>query len=171
MCQIYTGFPEIALRHISFNPQKMPHTFHIPVLGLGYSVDTPIKVSHLSISSVISIVDDRMIERMRKYYASNIGENYIPISEDEVDFRSLSVMQKFPGEYTGTVVISILFMNRQLFWTLEPGLVCSRQRPKRKCQHWRPMTNPISSSRQNHFPIRLIKRGSGFAFLMENRQK
>ena len=33
----------------------MSHTFHIPVLGLGYSVDTPLKVARYGISSVVSI--------------------------------------------------------------------------------------------------------------------
>ena len=41
------------------------HTFHIPVMGTGYTVDTPVKVAHLGISSVISIVDDILIEKMR----------------------------------------------------------------------------------------------------------
>lgn len=64
------------------------HTFHIPVLGLGYSVDTPIKVAPFGISSVASIVDDIMIERMRKYHTLKIGESYHLISEKEPDFRS-----------------------------------------------------------------------------------
>lgn len=64
------------------------HTFHIPVLGLGYSVDTPIKVAPYGISSVSSIVDDVMIERMRKHHTLQQGETYEPINEDEEDFRS-----------------------------------------------------------------------------------
>ena len=64
------------------------HTFHIPVLGLGYSVDTPIKVSHYGISSVASIVDDEMIERMRQHHTLKNGEVYTPIQSSELDFRS-----------------------------------------------------------------------------------
>lgn len=64
------------------------HTFHIPVLGLGYSVDTPIKVAPFGISSVASIVDDVMIERMRKHHTLLLGAPYIPIEEEEDDFRS-----------------------------------------------------------------------------------
>jgi hypothetical protein len=64
------------------------HTFHIPVLGLGYSVDTPIKVSPYGISSVASIVDDEMIERMRKFHTVKNGETFIPISSNELDYRS-----------------------------------------------------------------------------------
>jgi hypothetical protein len=68
--------------------QNNAHTFHIPVLGLGYSVDTPIKVAPFGISSVASIVDDEMIERMRHYHATASGDVFIPISSKEVDFRS-----------------------------------------------------------------------------------
>ena len=68
--------------------ENTTHTFHIPVLGLGYSVDTPIKVSHLGISSVASIVDDEMIERMRKLHTLKNGELYSAIHTNEPDFRS-----------------------------------------------------------------------------------
>ena len=68
--------------------KDMNHTFHIPVLGLGYSVDTPIKVSHYGISSVASIVDDQMIERMRKHHTIKSGEVFTPIETKEADFRS-----------------------------------------------------------------------------------
>lgn len=66
----------------------MPHTFHIPVLGLAYSVDTPIKVAHLGISSVTSIVDDFLLERMRKFYTEKEGWEYSPISVREAGYRS-----------------------------------------------------------------------------------
>ncbi len=64
------------------------HSFHIPVLGLGYSVDTPIKVAPYGISSVASIVDDEMIERMRKYHALKSRKPFEPIQKSEPDFRS-----------------------------------------------------------------------------------
>lgn len=66
----------------------MPHTFHIPVLGLGYSIDTPIKVAQYGISSVASIVDDELIERMRVHYARQRGEDDTPIVKSEPDYRS-----------------------------------------------------------------------------------
>lgn len=66
----------------------MPHTFHIPVLGLGYSIDTPIKVAKYGISSVASIVDDELIERMRIHYAREYGENDAPITKSKPDYRS-----------------------------------------------------------------------------------
>ena len=66
----------------------MSHTFHIPVLGLAYSVDTPVKVARYGISSVVSIVDDILIERMRQLYTEKRNETFIPIDLKEIDFRS-----------------------------------------------------------------------------------
>ena len=37
---------------------KNKHTFHIPVMGTGFTIDTPIKVAKYGISSVVSLVDD-----------------------------------------------------------------------------------------------------------------
>ncbi|MCH7576023.1 MAG: hypothetical protein IIA59_13010 [Candidatus Marinimicrobia bacterium] len=44
------------------------HRFHIPVMGTGHSVDTPIRVAHFGITSVISLVDDILLEQVREYY-------------------------------------------------------------------------------------------------------
>jgi hypothetical protein len=69
----------------------MSHTFHIPVLGLGFSIDTPLKVARYGISSVVSIVDDELTERMRKYHAQQNNEEYIPIGKSEPDCRAKRV--------------------------------------------------------------------------------
>src|SRR5690606_8459601 len=66
----------------------MPHTFHIPVLGLGFSVDTPVKVAKYGISSVASIVDDMLVERMREFYAKKRNEVFEPIPAKEHDSRA-----------------------------------------------------------------------------------
>ncbi|NPA37375.1 MAG: hypothetical protein GXO47_11055 [Chlorobi bacterium] len=64
------------------------HTFHIPVLGIGYSLDTPVKVAPYGISSVISLVDDALIEEMRKFYSEKINAPFNAISEKVEDFRA-----------------------------------------------------------------------------------
>ena len=64
------------------------HTFHIPVLGLAFSVDTPIRVARFGISSVISIVDDILIEHMRKHYSHIHGKPYDPITIRDEDYRA-----------------------------------------------------------------------------------
>lgn len=71
----------------------MSHTFHIPVLGLAFSIDTPVKVARYGISSVVSIVDDILIERMRKFYTEKVNENYIPISSKVPDFRAKRITE------------------------------------------------------------------------------
>lgn len=69
----------------------MPHTFHIPVLGLGYSIDTPLKVARYGISSVVSIVDDVLAERMREYHSRLHNERYQPIEKNVQDGRALRI--------------------------------------------------------------------------------
>lgn len=69
--------------------QKTPlHKFHIPVLGLAYSIDSPIKVARFGIASVISIVEDKLIETMRKHYYNSSVRNYFPITSNEEDYRA-----------------------------------------------------------------------------------
>ncbi|WP_346860047.1 hypothetical protein [uncultured Draconibacterium sp.] len=64
------------------------HTFHIPVLGVGYSVDTPINVAPFGISSVISLVDDGTIEKMREFYCNKFDIPFKAISKKVEDFRA-----------------------------------------------------------------------------------
>ena len=66
----------------------MSHTFHIPVLGLGFSIDTPLKVARYGISSVMSVVDDELIERMREYHSYENEEAFISIKKSENDYRA-----------------------------------------------------------------------------------
>jgi len=63
------------------------HSFHIPVMGLAYTIDSPAKVGRYGISSVVSLVEDRLIEMMRAYYYKQLAEEYIPIGEKQEDFR------------------------------------------------------------------------------------
>lgn len=69
------------------------HTFHIPVMGIGFTVDTPVKVAHLGISSVISLVDDMLIEKMRKFYCEKIGMAYEPITDKHEDHRAKRITE------------------------------------------------------------------------------
>lgn len=64
------------------------HTFHIPVMGTGFSIDTPLKVARYGISSVVSLVDDTLIEEMRKFYTERLGERFEPISKYDEDHRA-----------------------------------------------------------------------------------
>ena len=67
------------------------HTFHIPVMGLGYTIDTPVKVARFGISSVVSIIQDILIEQMREFYCKQSGGQYLPIPIEDVDHRAKRV--------------------------------------------------------------------------------
>ncbi len=64
------------------------HTFHIPVMGTGHSADTPIRVAPLGITSVISLVDDLLLEKIRKYYSEQYDLSYVAIPRNEFDGRA-----------------------------------------------------------------------------------
>ncbi len=64
------------------------HTFHIPVLGLSYSIDTPIKVARFGISSVVSIIDDELLEDMRAFHCANMEWSYEAILPAVEDYRA-----------------------------------------------------------------------------------
>lgn len=64
------------------------HTFHIPVMGLAYTIDSPVKVARFGIASVISIIEDRLIEMMRNHYYPSINQAYYPINTKEEDYRA-----------------------------------------------------------------------------------
>lgn len=70
------------------SPLRGGHTFHIPVMGTGFTIDTPLKVAKYGISSVVSIVDDVLIEQMRKFHCERSGEPYTEIRHNEEDSRA-----------------------------------------------------------------------------------
>lgn len=64
------------------------HTFHIPVMGLSFTIDSPIKVSKYGISSVVSIVDDELIEKMNAFYSKKFNLPYQEITQKIHDYRA-----------------------------------------------------------------------------------
>lgn len=68
--------------------QKNTHTFHIPVMGLAFTIDSPIRVAKYGIDSVISIMDDDLIEKMTAFYAEKFKQPYEEISQKVDDFRA-----------------------------------------------------------------------------------
>lgn len=64
------------------------HKFHIPVMGTGHSIDTPIRVAHFGISSVMSIVDDILIEKICRYYAQKYSIEVEEVSKKDLYARS-----------------------------------------------------------------------------------
>jgi len=62
--------------------------FHIPVMGTGFTLDSALRVARFGISTVISLVDDRLIERVRRHYARELGVNAAAIGATEEDARA-----------------------------------------------------------------------------------
>jgi hypothetical protein len=65
-----------------------PHSFHIPVMGLGFTIDTPVKVAKYGISSVISIIEDSLIEQMREVICKKEGIAFKSIPAHSHDSRA-----------------------------------------------------------------------------------
>lgn len=64
------------------------HSFHIPVMGLAFSLDSPQKVARYGISSVMSLSDDMLIEQVREHYSQQYERAFTPISNKEDDYRA-----------------------------------------------------------------------------------
>ncbi|UCG14610.1 MAG: hypothetical protein JSU72_09255 [Deltaproteobacteria bacterium] len=64
------------------------HSFHIPVMGTGFTIDTPLRVAKYGISSVIPVVDDVLIEQVRKFHCEKHDEPYEEITSRDQDARA-----------------------------------------------------------------------------------
>lgn len=67
---------------------KQIHNFHIPVMGLAFTIDSPIRVAQFGIDSVISIVDDELMEKMNAFYSKKFNFPYKEITTKHFDFRA-----------------------------------------------------------------------------------
>ena len=72
---------------------KPLHNFHIPVMGLAYTIDSPIRVAQYGISSVVSIIDDEIIEKMKNFYSKKFNLNYPRISTKTDDYRARRITE------------------------------------------------------------------------------
>lgn len=70
----------------------MPHSFHIPIMGTGFTIDAALKVARYGISSVMS-VDDNLMEKIRHYYCGIYGETYVPVPKQEPDSRARRITE------------------------------------------------------------------------------
>ncbi len=64
------------------------HTFQIPVMGIGFTIDTPLKVAPYGISSVLSLGDDFLAERMREMYCNTLNIPFEAVAKDDKDGRA-----------------------------------------------------------------------------------
>ena len=64
------------------------HKFHIPVMGTAFTAETPLRVAQFGINSVVSIVDDVLLERLRKVYCESNGYIYNEITNENINHRA-----------------------------------------------------------------------------------
>ena len=67
---------------------KTIHNFHIPVMGLAFTIDSPIRVAQYGISSVISIIDDELAEKMNSFYSKKFNLPYEETPKKVQDHRA-----------------------------------------------------------------------------------
>jgi len=68
--------------------KRSAHEFNIPVMGTGFTIDSPLHVARYGISSVISLVDDVLIEEIRRYHSERLGRSFEPIDKGDEDSRA-----------------------------------------------------------------------------------
>jgi hypothetical protein len=57
-------------------------------MGIGFTIDTPLKVAKYGMDSVISLVDDILLEKLRKMYCEKFEIPYKEITNNISDFRA-----------------------------------------------------------------------------------
>jgi len=67
------------------------HSFHIPVMGVGFTIESPLKVAQYGIDSVVALADDILFEKLRKFYCSENNIEYSEINDKCEDFRALRI--------------------------------------------------------------------------------
>ena len=71
------------------------HSFHIPVMGLGFTIDSPVKLAHYGIDSAVALADDSLIEKMREFYCRKFNIPYKPITARDFDYRCERICELF----------------------------------------------------------------------------
>lgn len=86
---IYGGcFKSLYLKFLVQMKREQLQNFYIPVMGLAFTIDSPIRVAHLGINSVISIIDDELMEKMNSFYSKKFNFSYNEISAKQNDYRA-----------------------------------------------------------------------------------
>ncbi len=60
-------------------------------MGTGFTIDAPLRIAKYGISSVISLVEDTLIEQMRKFHCEKAGRPYEEITDRNVNARALRI--------------------------------------------------------------------------------
>lgn len=60
-------------------------------MGTGFSIDSPLRVGPYGINSVVSLVDDVLIEQVHSVLAKREGEPFTPVPPADIDARALRI--------------------------------------------------------------------------------
>ncbi|SRX72835.1 hypothetical protein [Aequorivita antarctica] len=141
-----------------------PHTFHIPVMGIAYTIDTPIKVACFGINSAISIIEDNLLEVMRKYYYQKNNETYVPITVKEDDFRArritdyLDLMQRIVTSKMEQLKTAAFETGSDLVKYFE--MLPDTSMLKKRYQEWLFTSNPEKKRLLENFLLKLVVPGA-----------
>ena len=119
------------------------HTFHIPVMGIGYTMDSPVKVAHLGITSVVSLLDDMLMEKLREFHSKQMGISFQSISNKVEDFRAeritafLNLMDSMVKEKVDEMKSAIATKKEELdkYFDMLPDASAIKQRFNELKQH------------------------------------
>lgn len=70
---------------------KTHHRFHVPVMGTGFTIDTALRIARFGLGSVASLVDDILIERIRKHYCKIQGLPFESVQASHPDARAARI--------------------------------------------------------------------------------
>jgi hypothetical protein len=98
-------------------------------MGLAYTIDTPIKVARYGINSVVSIIEDKLVELMRRHYYGKYNLPYTPITAKEEDYRAkritdyLNLMNSIVTEQIETLKNSAFSVGSEIskYFEMLPG--------------------------------------------------
>ena len=57
-------------------------------MGTAFTADSPLKVAHYGINTVVALADDVLLERLRKYYSELYNIYYSEINNNTKDYRA-----------------------------------------------------------------------------------
>ncbi|WP_287417442.1 hypothetical protein, partial [Oceanithermus sp.] len=116
-------------------------------MGTAFTVDTPIRIAKYGIASVISIVDDDLLERMRGYWSRVRGRSYEPIAKDlKADSRArrtsayLDLVDELVAEDFASLQNAPLEPGSELWRYL--ALLPAESPLRRAWEHWQQAAQP-----------------------------
>lgn len=89
--------------------KSSPHNFHIPVMGLGFTIDTPLKVAKYGINSTVSIMDNELVETVRQSICEEYNLQFVAVTQNDTDFQAERVTK-----YLNTLVEIIALQEQEI---------------------------------------------------------